>query len=298
LKLCDPACGSGHFLIAAARRIARRLAQLRSGDEEPSPETIRTALREVIQHCVYGVDINPMSVELCKVNLWLESIEPGKPLSFLDAHIQCGDSLVGVAPGLDIQEIPDEAFNPCYGDDKATCTTLKKRNKRERSGQFGLFGQMRAESNEEDAAQWLAERATRVDSMPEDTPDQVLAKEKAFRELQQASTLHQKQFECNLWTAAFFWPIPKGDAETMIVPTQQALVSVRTGEPLKPVLQEKIRELSNGLYFFHWELRFPNVFIGEQSTMGTNKIAGRRIFCSTRSYYCNRSKQSRPSEIN
>ena len=73
---------------------------------------MRTALREVISNCIYGVDINPMSVELCKVSLWMEALEPGKPLSFLDAHIQCGDSLVGVSPNLDISEIPDEAFDP------------------------------------------------------------------------------------------------------------------------------------------------------------------------------------------
>ena len=97
-KVCDPACGSGHFLIAAAHRIAKRLAAARSGEEEPSPEAVRKALRDVIGHCIYGVDINPMAVELCKVNLWLESLEPGKPLSFLDHHIQVGNSLLGATP--------------------------------------------------------------------------------------------------------------------------------------------------------------------------------------------------------
>jgi hypothetical protein len=53
-------------------------------------------MREVVAKCIYGVDRNPMAVELCKVALWMEAIEPGKPLGFLDAHIQCGDSLVGV----------------------------------------------------------------------------------------------------------------------------------------------------------------------------------------------------------
>ncbi|MCL6640867.1 MAG: SAM-dependent methyltransferase, partial [Candidatus Rokubacteria bacterium] len=69
LKVCDPACGSGHFLIAAARRIARRLASVRTGDEEPAPEALRHALRDVIGRCIYGVDVNPMAVELCKVAL-------------------------------------------------------------------------------------------------------------------------------------------------------------------------------------------------------------------------------------
>jgi len=96
LKIVDPACGSGHFLVRAAHRVAKRLAALRTGDDEPSPEAVRRALRDVIGRCIYGVDINPMSVELCKVSLWMESLEPGKPLSFLDHHIQCGNSLLGV----------------------------------------------------------------------------------------------------------------------------------------------------------------------------------------------------------
>jgi type II restriction/modification system DNA methylase subunit YeeA len=56
------------------------------------------ALRDVIGHCLYGVDINPMAAELCRVSLWLEAIEPGKPLSFLDHHIRVGNALLGTTP--------------------------------------------------------------------------------------------------------------------------------------------------------------------------------------------------------
>src|SRR6266567_4163070 len=118
LKVCDPACGSGHFLIAAAHRIARRLAAIRTGDEEPAPEARRKALRDVAGRCIYGVDLNPMAVELCKVSLWMEAIEPGKPLSFLEQHIQCGNSLLGATPALLAKGIPDSAFEPIEGDDK------------------------------------------------------------------------------------------------------------------------------------------------------------------------------------
>ncbi|HMM35416.1 MAG TPA: N-6 DNA methylase, partial [Thermoanaerobaculia bacterium] len=96
LRVLDPACGSGHFLIAAAQRIGRRLASIRTGDEEPAPEAIRQSVRDVVAHCIYGVDVNPMAVELCKVALWMETLEPGKPLGFLDHRIRCGDSLLGV----------------------------------------------------------------------------------------------------------------------------------------------------------------------------------------------------------
>ncbi len=97
-KVCDPACGSGHFLIAAAHRLARHLARIRTGESEPGPNDYQHALRDVIGRCIYGVDINPMAVELCKVSLWMEAIEAGKPLSFLDQHILCGNSLLGTTP--------------------------------------------------------------------------------------------------------------------------------------------------------------------------------------------------------
>ena len=77
LRVLDPACGSGHFLIAAAHRIAGRLASVRSGDAEPTPVDLRLALRDAIGSCLYGIDVNPMAVELCKVSLWIEANQPG-----------------------------------------------------------------------------------------------------------------------------------------------------------------------------------------------------------------------------
>ncbi|MBM3989365.1 MAG: type II DNA modification enzyme, partial [Planctomycetes bacterium] len=106
LKVCDPAVGSGHFLIAAAHRLAKHVARARAGDSEPTPDEHRTALREVIRRSVYGIDINPMSAELCRVALWMESMEPGRPLSFLESHIVVGNSLIGATPELIADGIP------------------------------------------------------------------------------------------------------------------------------------------------------------------------------------------------
>ncbi len=114
LKVCDPACGSGLFLIAAAYRIAKRLAAVRSGRETPWMETYRAALREVVSRCIYGVDINPMAVELCRVNLWLETAGPGISLSASNLHIQCGNSLLGAAP-IDVQLAPDTGSSTVTG---------------------------------------------------------------------------------------------------------------------------------------------------------------------------------------
>src|SRR5206468_1896617 len=67
ITICDPACGSGHFLLAAARRLAGELARLDAAEAEPTPEQTRLALREVIRHCLFGVDVNPLAVDLCKL---------------------------------------------------------------------------------------------------------------------------------------------------------------------------------------------------------------------------------------
>ncbi len=141
LKVIDPACGSGHFLLAAARKVARRLTEARHAGS-PTIAQYRHALREVARFCIHGVDRNPMAVELTKVALWIETIEPGRPLGFLDANIRCGDSLLGV---FDLealrQGIPDEAYKPLTGDDKETAKHFAARNRAEKTGQGTLdFG--------------------------------------------------------------------------------------------------------------------------------------------------------------
>ena len=88
LRVCDPASGSGHFLLAAARRIARELAIVRTGDEAPVPSAYRTAIRDVVRSCIYAVDKNPLAVDLCKVALWIEGHAAGLPLGFLDHHVK------------------------------------------------------------------------------------------------------------------------------------------------------------------------------------------------------------------
>src|SRR5690606_23251179 len=119
LKIIDPACGSGHFLLAAARRIAAELARIEAGSDTPDELARQHALREVVQHCIYGVDRNPLAVELCRTALWIETVEPGKPLTFLDPHIRCGDSLLGVFELSVLREgIPVEAYKPLDGDDR------------------------------------------------------------------------------------------------------------------------------------------------------------------------------------
>ena len=92
--------------------MAKRIAAEETGEPEPPEPEIRKALRRVVGRCIYGVDINPMAAELAKVSLWLEALEPGKPLSYLDQNIRVGNSLLGVTPALLAQRPPRRRLYP------------------------------------------------------------------------------------------------------------------------------------------------------------------------------------------
>lgn len=255
LKVCDPACGSGHFLIAAAHRIAKRLACVRTGEEEPPPDAIRTAVRDVIGHCVYGVDINPMAVELCKVALWMEALTPGKPLSFLDHHIQCGNSLIGATPALLARGIPDEAFEPIEGDDRALCRGFKRQNKDEREGQSSLF--------DRDDAPWnrMGNLATAMQSLERESDDTlagVQRKQDRYAELVRSSGYQFGRLWADAWCAAFVW---RKDRTFDFPITERIFRQVeRSPHHLNPWMGEEIQRLAAQYGFFHWHLAFPEVF--------------------------------------
>jgi N-6 DNA Methylase len=256
LKVCDPACGSGHFLIGAAYRIAKRLAAIRTGEAEPSPEALRTALREVIGHCLYGVDLNPMAVELCKVNLWLESLEPGKPLTFLDHHIQCGNSLIGATPALLARGIPDEAFTAIEGDDKKYCAEYKKRNKHERAGQLSFA--LDSERPAWDQLGNLSVGMARLEAAPDDTPEAVRAKQSEYEALVKSAGYEFGRLWADAWCAAFVW---KKTREFAYPITESVFRDIeRNPFSLAPWMRDEIRRLASQYSFFHWHLAFPEVF--------------------------------------
>ena len=133
LAVVDLACGSGHFLLAATRRLADRIARIRAGGT-PTPDDYQRALRDVVRRCIHGVDRNPLAVELCKVSLWMESVDPGLPLTFLESHILCGNSLIGTTRALMGDQVPEVAWAVLAGDDKKVTAALKRRNRQEIAG--------------------------------------------------------------------------------------------------------------------------------------------------------------------
>ncbi len=270
LKVCDPACGSGHFLIAAAHRMANRLAKVRTGDEEPSPEAVRKALRDIVGRCLYGVDINPMAVELCKVNLWLEALEPGKPLSFLEHHIQCGNSLLGATPALLKKGIPDEAFEPLEGDDKKVCTILRKQNKSEREGQQGslldaLHGLPERESED------LGMRVAAIDAIPDESIEGQKRRADAWSKVVSSAPFDHAKLVADAWCAAFVWK-KKDDPVLQYGITERVFRRLQDDPSSVPTwMRSETARLAQEYRFFHWQVAFPSVL----APAAVNGTAGR-----------------------
>ncbi len=286
LKVLDPACGSGHFLIAAAHRIAGALASLREGGTEPSPEASRVALRQVVGNCLYGVDINPMAVELCKVSLWLESNTPGKPLSFLDHRIICGNSLLGTTPRLLADGIPDAAFKPLTGDDKEHVSALRKANKKERKDRSQ--GVLAIEWSAASEAALLASGLHRINLAADDTAEQVAAKQVEYARLRASAPAEKAKLIADAWCAAFV--ARKTPADPPITDKTTRALQARSPDQLVGDIWtsrqnnaaengtaaiDSIRHLADQYQFTHLHLAFPNVFkVPEDPDEATNDHTG------------------------
>ena len=214
LAIVDPACGSGYFLLAAARRLAQHVAR-HSGQSYPR------ALQQVVQHCLYGVDLNPMAVELCRLSLWLEAAQPGLSLDALAPRIRHGNSLFGATPELLAAGIPDAAWEAIPGDDKGVVRSLKQRNR----------------------ATAAATSALGVD----DPAQQLLDPERGQR-------------VADAWCAAFVWP-RQAPGLCEAAPTNERWWALHASpSALGELAQETVAQLAREHGFFHWHLGFAEVF--------------------------------------
>ena len=207
LRVCDPACGSGHFLVAAARRIARRLASVRSGDDEPSPRDVQEALRDVVGCCIYGVDLNTMAVELCKVSLWMEAIEPGSrsPFSTVTSSVEMRCWAHAGAHG---SWHTRRRFQANRRGRQEGCGDLKKQNKKERkaiaAGQETMFALFDSATSKDAAA--IAEKTRAIEDEADDDITVLRTKEERWENLSRSPEFKDAWFRADSWCAAFVWP--------------------------------------------------------------------------------------------
>jgi type I restriction-modification system DNA methylase subunit len=264
LKVCDAAAGSGHMVLAAARTIGWYLARVISGEDNPAPSVYRSCLRDVIQHCIYAVDMNPDAVELCKLALWIEGHNSGKPLSFLDHKIRNGNSLVGVTD-LNVLKrgIPNEAYNPVTGDDKAVCAELKKANQPylkflEGKADVGFqksldFGDEEAETHN------FSTSYHQLEDIRQDNIEAVQQVKKRFEKLRSDRAWFNDWNACNIWTSAFFFTYTlerKANA-----PTSERLAGfMKNPAAAYGPMVGRANALAMEHRFFHWPLEFPDVF--------------------------------------
>jgi hypothetical protein len=212
LRVADIACGSGHILLAAARRIATELAVVRTGEEQPSPPSYRAAVRAVIRTCIYGVDLNPLAVELCKVALWLEAHRPGRPLNFLDHHIKCGNAIVGFIRREEVAKgVPDEAFVAMAGDDKEFGAKWRRTNKQDRADHS--TGQLQIAPAIQQKLDGILTEWNRLSALPEGTPAEIDAKKERFLAFEQSDEAFQLAQIAAIPIAQFFIPkTPENDS--------------------------------------------------------------------------------------
>lgn len=295
MKVCDAASGSGHIVLAMARTIAWYICTLRTGEDNPASLDYRQALREVISRCVYAVDYNPDAVELCKVVLWIEGYCAGKPLSFLDHHIRCGNSVLGVSDlQMLIDGVPDKALT---ADDKDTLKALKKlnqeavkkiNNQNSNEPLLGLedtFGVVKLSA----AQIGLADKIRFINHLPEDTLEEEIIKQERWRELMESARVDCLRRACDIYTYAFYKTVKhdeilidnesvngkiKLEAEVPYTKTVtralQEIEAMECAEKGKTFLtyyrelskdfKSEVKRIAEEQRFFHWCVEFPEVF--------------------------------------
>ncbi|WP_239520942.1 Eco57I restriction-modification methylase domain-containing protein [Pseudooceanicola aestuarii] len=253
MTVCDPACGSGHFLLAAARRIADAVARTRAEAEGETfdPPAFRHALREVVARCIFGVDRNDFAVELARVALWIESVEPGRPLGFLDANIRHGDALLGLSDLTMLTEgIPDAAYKALTGDDKGIASDLRKRNKAEREGQgdLGLDGPGGLPPA-------LVAFDERLHAASQDTLEEVERLRASFEARGADAERRRVRRAADAWVAAFLLP----KKPNVQVPTTADIGRILTREG-DPVLVQGVADTAAEAHVLHWPIAFPAIW--------------------------------------
>jgi hypothetical protein len=240
LRVLDPAMGSGAFLVAACRHLADccERALIRDGhwrDGGDATTARATLRRHIAERCLYGVDLNPTAVQLARVSLWLTTLAADRPLTFLDHHLACGNSLIG-------SWLADLSMPPRSG---------------RRATSLPLFD---ADAGGEVVARILPARL-QMALDHSDTVEAVRKKERSLAELMRESALAKWTAACDAWCAALLWPgaaPPPGLVHEWIA-SAMGLPTTLPPSRLRATLREAVA-LARSHAAFHWELAFPEIF--------------------------------------
>jgi len=235
IKICDPACGTGDILLIALEYLARKLAELRTSSPNPLDIDILNARRDVLRHCIYGVDSNPYAVEMTKKALWRNTRINKGPRVILDSHIKCGNSLIGLGQ-------------------KNNDVIIKPQNFEAISGNRGT-----GIESEDRKLQNLARELIRGEIQELDGPFTHIPITDFTRKTQV-----KREINCidlaNIWTSTFFWPL---EGEHLgEIPRNLIINQLRIGiinSETENIL-EKISNIAEDYKFFHWYCEFPEVF--------------------------------------
>jgi hypothetical protein len=216
------------------------------------------------------VDVNPLASELAKVSLWLEAMEPGRPLAFLDAQIKVGNALIGTTPKLLEDGIPDDAFKPIEGDDKKIAAAVERRNKHEREhpDQSDLFGEASAAalSNLE-----LAVQMRSVISIPSLSLADIAVQRQRLANYSDSPEYQHQKLIADTWCAAFVWS--KTSAAPAAITERQFRDLLSDPGALKVDQRDEVDRLAAEYRFFHWHLEFPHLF-PTQGSSDINPVTG------------------------
>ena len=246
IKVLDPAMGSGHFLVEACEFLANKLVEAWGEakpedleSEEVAEHDVHWARREVVRHCIYGVDLNPMAVELAKLSLWLETVAVNKPLTFLDHHLKVGNSLIG-GKVEDLKSLPSK----------------DKGEKAENGMKQPTIWDFTVKGHFDKLLQKYGEFAAH----PDDNLTCVKQKEHEYDALQRSELNRRIHELANVWVSTYFGVVPPpdeyADLQNEMNPGSSPDWSHWRGREWFRRAQEVASEKS----FFHWELEFPEVF--------------------------------------
>jgi hypothetical protein len=237
LRVLDPAMGSGAFLVAACRYLATAYenALIHEGTVACSDvtEMDRAGFRRVVaQRCLFGVDVNPMAVQLARLSLWLATLSGDRPLTFFDHHLRTGNSLVGASIG------------------DVTRTTSGGRR---RTAPLPLFD---PDAFDRAVGATVISQVALRDGL-EDTIEQLRAKEKLFSDITSAAApLARWKRIADLWCAGWF----DADRRNVTRGVFSALLDGSLPFTLADPLLASAGDTARREGFFHWTLEFPEIF--------------------------------------